>query len=118
MASLLPALSSFLARGREAQLWRDQGHATALCPPEGWQRCQAALCQGEMKRMKAGWQGLGGLSVVGGGAKGWSCGWVSGMLSIHAAGSPWVRRDRAVLSSQRTEPGSQGAEPGFQGTVG
>lgn len=26
-----------------------------------------------------------------------SCGWVSGMLSIHAAGSPWVRRGHVVL---------------------
>lgn len=118
MASLSPALSSFLAGGREAQLWRDQRHAAAPCPPKGWQRCQAALWQGEMKKMKAGWQGLGGLSVVGGEVKGWSCGWVSGMLSIHAAGSPWVRRDHAVLSSQRAESGSQRAEPGSQGTVG
>lgn len=38
--------------------------------------------------MKAEWQGLGGLSVVGGGEKGWSYGWVSDMLSTHAAGSP------------------------------
>lgn len=104
MASLLPALSSFLpGKGGEehssGMIRVLQGQVTAPCPPEERQRCQAALCQEVTKRMKAGWQSLGGLSVVGGEEKGWSCGWTSGMLSIHAAGSPWVRRGHAVLGN-------------------
>lgn len=61
--------------------------------------------------MKAGGQGLGGLSVVGGGEKG---GYLECSPSMLLAA---LMLEEAMLC-WGTEPGSQRAEPGSQGTVG